>query len=210
VYVRRLPNHYQILADCKDVQLNVPTAIWRCLECGARGSQMPTQCHCHSHSIAMPKRAGRSREIVHIRECIHCGQMCFGDTLVCAVCRRKRDQPVSRITFDKEGNPRFPIRYNKTLLTSKNILTLLPDDWQRSCEFELDDPRYKAWLQTPDGKRYPTVQGLAFRLVKRYGEVFLVQRDNSTEMLYNLGMNLLSIGVRRMGKHFLRRAGLRQ
>jgi hypothetical protein len=201
-YVRRIANHYAFASTAQDVN-----PIWRCVESNTVYLQPEQGLPFSTTERAVQTAASVS---VRIRECMHCGQLCFDDKLVCATCRHKRDEPASRITFDKDGKPRFPISYTKTLLTNKNILTLLPDDWQRSFEFEIDDPRYKAWLQTPDGKRYPTVQGLAFRLVKRYGEVFLVQRDNSTELIYNLGTNLLSIGARRMGRYYLRKAGVRK
>jgi hypothetical protein len=84
---------------------------------------------------------------------------------------------------------------------------LLPDDFQR--EMEVEDPQNKAWLQTPDGRRYPRIQGLAFRLLRQHGDVLLVTRDRSAETCNGVGMNMRKRGMTKMGKHFLRRAGRR-
>ena len=70
------------------------------------------------------------------------------------------------------------------------------------------EQQHKAWLETSDGKRYPTIQGLAYRLLRQYGAVYLVQRDRSVEMLYQLGVGLLRMGLHRRGKYFLRQVGL--
>lgn len=198
VYVRRLPNHYTFGTVMPQ------KALWRCLKCSNHSDHLPQQCRCYTQAL---EHVGHGAETVNVRECIHCGQLCFDDKLVCKTCRRKREKPQSRITFDKAGKPRFPMRFNKTPLTRENIRVLLPDDFQRLMEIE--DPHNKAWLQTPDGRRYPLIQGLAFRLLRQHGDVLLVTRDRSAETLYELGMNMLKRGMTKMGKHFLRRAGLR-
>jgi hypothetical protein len=198
-YVRQLPNHYQLRADV----IEFPKAFWRCMKCHKHSDKPLSQCTCHTQ---IPERVGQVEVKIDIRECIHCGQLCFDGKLVCIHCRQKREQPLQRIWFDKDGKPHFPIRYERILLTREEVRHLLPDDFQRSLEVELPD--HKAWLETPDGKRYPTIQGLAYRLIKKYGEVFLVKRDHTAEMFYTLGTFLLKRGSRKLGLHLLRRAGI--
>jgi hypothetical protein len=199
-YVRQLPNHYQLNAVSND---DFPKALWRCMKCHKHSDKPLAQCSCHTQ---IPERVGQVEAKIDMRECIHCGQLCFDGKLVCVHCRHKREQPAQRIWFDKDGKPHFPIRYERILLTREEVRHLLPDDFQRSLEVELPD--HKAWLETPDGTRYPTIQGLAYRLIKKYGEVFLVKRDHTAEMFYTLGTFFLKHGSRKLGLHFLRRAGI--
>ncbi|MFN8374698.1 MAG: bifunctional DNA primase/polymerase [Anaerolineae bacterium] len=190
IYVRRLPNHYAMHSEGQP--------LWR----GSTGYTSDPRHVPASH--ALPSLAHSASP--HVHECIHCGQLCFDEKLVCSGCRHKRNKPQSRITFDKHGKPRFPLRFHKTELTYDSIRHLLPDDFQRHVEIE--DEQHKAWLETSDGKRYLTIQGLAYRLLRQYGAVYLVQRDRSVEMLYQLGVGLLRMGLHRRGKYFLRQVGL--
>ncbi|NWF67945.1 MAG: bifunctional DNA primase/polymerase [Chloroflexi bacterium] len=193
LYLRRLPNHYAL-------RLPQPPAVyWRCLRCGARTAQLPARCDCHTRPAITPDPAAAPPRI---SECIHCGQLCFGEKLVCTTCRHKPMPAPPRITIDKDGKPRFPLRFVKTRLTFAEVKHLVPTDEERA-DYQ---GRPRGWLEDGDGQRYPAIQGLAYRLLREHHDVFVVTRDETAATYYAIGVHLLKRGRLRMGLHFLRKA----
>lgn len=92
--------------------------------------------------------------------------------------------------FDEQGHPILPLRFESVTLTSyDDVRELIPPD-------HFNDA-YHHWLETPDGRKYPVMVGLAFRLVKKhgFGEVRYIKEDTCEHTLVELGLDLLRLGT---------------
>jgi hypothetical protein len=144
-------------------------------------------------------------------QCGDCGTMHevehTGDTIpapgTCSLCQSSQTivtqmQPKTEAKRSNRGS--LPVRYGRFALDWDNVDSVVPPEDMEPAEGE--------WLEAPDGRRFPPIRGLAYRLIKDYGRgrVTYVARDRTFEVCHDLAGHCAALGATDLAEHFMQRS----